>query len=662
MLSPRRVLSVAALVATALTQSAVHAASLDLNGWYSCSSVSFEESLPTTEVPESITTNSQMNEYLNGGSSVPEAECAIFQAPLCYDDVCESSGNRTIDVFVKRIVGSRGGENLPNVFFMQGGPGAASPAMESAMISLYYQLSGNVNVYTMDHRGTGRSTKLDCIAAQALTSASPSGSSVSIDEVGDCAADLEKLYDGDLAAFSITSAASDLNYFISSYLTDSQTFVYGVSYGTAVVERLIHLNTTEIAGYILDGVATSSGSNKKNFEYFSTWDVDYDEVAAYFLSKCEKYPEDCGKYFEGSSVSTALKTLLKNLENSSFKCTTTVDKHLSALYGIPSGLASPAELLRSIMGQLFADATLRNLIPVLTYRFSRCNDDDIAVTSHFFKTMGGSLTQISEEDAFTSDLEYKLIVYSELWETPTPTYEELMAKFLNTSISSGTYSEVGNYCAFTKAKDPGCADYAQYAEYEASSIVYKRDKYWNVAAQPSDSASVLLLSSKMDPQTPHKYAELLYEALDTKNKKLVTFEHATHGTIWTTPISNSANAPICGMYVLASYVSVGGDISKMDASCVEDMPELSFKVPDELLSDWLNTTSAYDGAFDGDLSSLETGASGSGSSGTNYKTVFIVFLVLFILVAIAAVFVFIKWRRAKRQAINHDFEVATPVE
>ncbi|KAG2522069.1 hypothetical protein JM16_006022 [Phytophthora kernoviae] len=58
-----------------------------------------------------------------------------------------------------------------NVWILQGGPGASSTAMESAVVELHTRMNGSVNVYTMDHRGTGRSTFLDCMAAQVTTTA-----------------------------------------------------------------------------------------------------------------------------------------------------------------------------------------------------------------------------------------------------------------------------------------------------------------------------------------------------------------------------------------------------------------------------------------------------------------------------------------------------------
>ncbi|EGZ16502.1 hypothetical protein PHYSODRAFT_504462, partial [Phytophthora sojae] len=59
------------------------------------------------------------------------------------------------------------------------------------LLSLLYQLNGTANIYTMDHRGTGRSTFLDCVAAEATTTRSPDGIEFDPSEVPACAQDLQ---------------------------------------------------------------------------------------------------------------------------------------------------------------------------------------------------------------------------------------------------------------------------------------------------------------------------------------------------------------------------------------------------------------------------------------------------------------------------------------
>ncbi|EEY70654.1 uncharacterized protein PITG_06128 [Phytophthora infestans T30-4] len=99
------------------------------------------------------------------------------------------------------------------------------------MVTLHAELDGMVNVYTTDHRGTGRSTLLDCVAAQVTSTGSPWNSTVDPSEVPACAKDLQSKY-GDLASFSVTTAATDIATFIAKFTNGADTIVYGVSYGT----------------------------------------------------------------------------------------------------------------------------------------------------------------------------------------------------------------------------------------------------------------------------------------------------------------------------------------------------------------------------------------------------------------------------------------------
>ncbi|ETN01538.1 hypothetical protein PPTG_17024 [Phytophthora nicotianae INRA-310] len=62
------------------------------------------------------------------------------------------------------------------------------------MKTLHSLLEGTVNVYTMDHRGTGRSTLFDCVAAQVTTTGSPKGSKIDPSEVPACAEELQIKY------------------------------------------------------------------------------------------------------------------------------------------------------------------------------------------------------------------------------------------------------------------------------------------------------------------------------------------------------------------------------------------------------------------------------------------------------------------------------------
>ena len=63
-------------------------------------------------------------------------------------------------------------------------------AVESLMVLLYNMLGGTVDVYTMDHRGTGRSHRLTCDASQAEMSGSTQQKSIAFTELPDCIEDI----------------------------------------------------------------------------------------------------------------------------------------------------------------------------------------------------------------------------------------------------------------------------------------------------------------------------------------------------------------------------------------------------------------------------------------------------------------------------------------
>lgn len=59
------------------------------------------------------------------------------------------------------------------------------------------------------------------------------------------------------------------------------------------------------------------------------------------------------------------------------------------------------------------------------------------------------------------------------------------------------------------------------------------------------------------------------------------------------------------MKLLASYVSSGGDLKRLDKSCVDKMPALNLTVSSDYQSGYFSTDDVYNGDFDESLSSPE---------------------------------------------------------
>jgi hypothetical protein len=96
----------AASLSNATSSSAVTAS--NLNGWYACTEFTFADDAD--------------------GETLKDAECAVYTAPLCYAGICTDAKDRTVEVFVKRIPAVDDADSMPNVWFLQGGPGAGSTA------------------------------------------------------------------------------------------------------------------------------------------------------------------------------------------------------------------------------------------------------------------------------------------------------------------------------------------------------------------------------------------------------------------------------------------------------------------------------------------------------------------------------------------------------
>ncbi|OWY96944.1 hypothetical protein PHMEG_00032655 [Phytophthora megakarya] len=95
------------------------------------------------------------------------------------------------------------------------------------------------------HRQT-TSTRFDYVAAQLTTY--PIFTDIKLSDVPACAKALQQQYG---ASFSMTSAPSDVVTFISTYTNDECTIVYGGSYGTTLAERVMHLASPEVIGYVV---------------------------------------------------------------------------------------------------------------------------------------------------------------------------------------------------------------------------------------------------------------------------------------------------------------------------------------------------------------------------------------------------------------------------
>ncbi|CAI5701706.1 hypothetical protein KXD40_002902 [Peronospora effusa] len=506
--------------------------------------------------------------------NTPQYECAEFRVPMCYDDVCKS--DNTIDVFVKRVVATTAfdGQKEKALWVLQGGPGASSTGVEGLMNTMYLQLEREVSVYTFDHRGTGRSARLVCQAAQAGGLGSPGGLAIRLDELPACMDDIRFQIDNQTAAFSVTSAAKDLAAIINYELSDQDVYVYGLSYGTYMVERLMHFTPASVRGFAVDGIVSESGESVESRATFSNWDRDVGIVGDRFLAAC-MVDEFCKSKFSGV---TDLVAFVHELYD---KLDAAVADGKSGINACADALAKngkkPSYLLRSAFGEYLMSDHMRIAIPAVIYRASRCTDQDADALSYFVD----KLRQTEEDDEsgnsepetllFDSDMLYYLIVFSEMWEYPTPDKATLVSWYENSTMASDNYLSLPYYCLFTGSREHACQELIHLPV--ARPLVYERDQYWNKTTELPDGVTALLMTGGMDLQTRRMYGELEYKMM-AGERMLVSFDDAGHCTTFTTP--TNGGGVTCGVRILTSYVKENGELKNVNTSCMDDLKPITF--------------------------------------------------------------------------------------
>ncbi|KAG3008774.1 hypothetical protein PC120_g16010 [Phytophthora cactorum] len=342
-----------------------------LNGWYPWLEYTFSD---------------------DASSSTQSAGCAVFTAPLYYPGICKSQVVM-LDISVKRIMAeTASAENATNVWLLPGGLVSAPSGMEPSTVRLHSQLNGTANSYAIDHRGTRRSTFFDCVVAQAATTGFPVGGYFGASVVPSCDQPLEIKF-GNLAAFSLASASMDLKTLISKFSTGCSSIMYGVSYGTAVVERLMHLDI----GYVLAGVATTSGAPPGKFEYFSTWEEGFGEVGDYIFVSAPK-TTIAVLISRREKLSASLEDLLVDCDrNPNSTCATLVSNQT-----IGWGNVKLSFKLRQRLGSILNSPKKRNLIPPLVYRLSRCVAKDIDVLNSVFRGLDENRNSSYESGTYYS--------------------------------------------------------------------------------------------------------------------------------------------------------------------------------------------------------------------------------------------------------------------
>lgn len=215
-------------------------------------------------------------------------DCAFVDVPLDHAQPVRGE----IEIFVRRFRAE--GEARGQIWLVAGGPGESGASFYPFIDTLKAAAPG-YDLLIPDHRGTGFSTRL-CPVEEAQDG--EGGSSLVGAEWGTCFGALNAQEDR-TRAFTISNAARDLAGTMSRLGKGERTYVYGVSYGTQLVLRMLVIGAPHrLDGIILDSLVPPESE--------ATFDLGHrsgvtDRVGREVLKACDEQAE-CRQMFPGGAA------------------------------------------------------------------------------------------------------------------------------------------------------------------------------------------------------------------------------------------------------------------------------------------------------------------------------------------------------------------------
>lgn len=468
------------------------------------------------------------------GGDDDDALCAQVPVPARWAE----PATRPVSLFVKKIPAAVPSQRA--LWLLQGGPGGASDAME-VLVDALAPLDPTLDFYLLDHRGTGRSSRLGC--AQQEDPASAGGSGITPDEAPACAAALKDTWGDDLAAFNITEAANDLGQLIAALNADDDAFVFGVSYGTLWAQRYLQLFPDQASGVVIDSIVPPT-------ESFTRYDRNRNSVGKLWMDVCGQ-DELCASKL-GTDPWAEMGALFEAVD----------DGHCSAL-GAPQAIR---DALRQLAGNIVDFREARPLIPPLVYRARRCSDADVTAIVHFYNFIvaaaGGSVLAHADGHRDGEDLPPTLnsqplflhIATSELWD-PDGDAEEVQAfaafeALVSTDLGAGVARVVDVWPRYTPdALDGAFADTA---------------------------VPMLMLNGTLDAATPLAGTRTVRDHFTRTAQTFVVIDGAPHAAVLNSPLKGDPDMH-CGLLILESFLR--DPLAEPDTSCLQELAPVSFDAP-----------------------------------------------------------------------------------
>lgn len=458
-------------------------------------------------------------------------ECATVKMPL---DHANPAGD-TIDVFLSR----RRGGGARQLWLLQGGPGASAESFYG-LHDFLGKVDPEVDVYTIEHRGVGDSSRLSCVATGELES-SLSGTKIEPEEWPACRDEVAGAWGDKLNHFTTTQAAHDLALAIERTRGEGQgVFVYGGSYGTYWANRYGVLHPTQPSGIILDAPV-------QPYSDLSRFDFAFDPIGRQLFAelcpksaRCqEKLGPDPLAFFDATFAALGAG-----------KC-----KKL--------GVDLPT--WRAVFGLSLMDYNLRNWLPALVYRLNRCSTaDQKAVQKLFSKVFKGG-----PDLPRTSKILQLHVLLSELWANENVDEAEVAKLRDSTSFFldsiTGVFQMQATWPRY--ARDPRDAEYLP------------------------PSVPTLVMGGELDPAAPPALVGRGFrDNLKGPHQTYVEMPFGTHCVLTTSPVGEGK--PSCPVQLVRTFLA--DPTANLPVSCAPQVLPPTFTATPEIAKEFFDADDLYD--------------------------------------------------------------------
>ena len=403
---------------------------------------------------------------------------------------------------------------------LQGGPAPGIPVMSLAMASVAAHFPGAV-YYTLDHRGTGASSRVGCPAEEATDS--PGGRLIIDEEWEACLAHVETEWPPP-DVFRTTEAALDVAFLVQLLATPQteRRFVYGVSYGTTWTHRIAQVAPDLANGFVLDSVALPTSIFIDRYDEFAN------RVGLDLLRLCGEDPL-CGAKL-GDEPEAFARGVIARLANG----------HCPALGEVGFG----ATELRATLQWFGMNSFARPLIAAVIYRLDRCSERDaaalLALLAYIVSLEDG------EADGGDSPLLRQHVLMSELASSVPRSVAEVAATEETLVFSSGADWTTAEMMGFWPR--------------------YAVDAHHGGWAPPD--VPLLLMNGTLDLQTTIYGQDVARAALTGPHQSFVEIPWANHGVILASPVA-TPEAPPCGLQILLKFLE--DPLMAPDTGCLADL-------------------------------------------------------------------------------------------